>query len=67
MPAPSNPSTSCIDAAARYLATEPAAVVRALAAHTSGPTGRCTGCGHTPPRWPCAIATSARRALALLR
>lgn len=55
----------CIDAAARYLATEPAAVQRALATHRRGTDGRCTGCGGVV-RWPCATASSARRALELL-
>lgn len=58
--------TGCIEAAATYLAAQPAAVQRAMATHTRGPTGRCVGCGNTSPRWPCAIAVSALRALDLL-
>ncbi|MGH3565551.1 MAG: hypothetical protein ACRDRH_05875 [Pseudonocardia sp.] len=59
-------AAACIDAAARYLASEPAAVHRALATHRPGRDGCCTGCGRNPGRWPCATAASARRALDLL-
>jgi len=56
---------NCIDAAARYLATEPEAVARALALHRRGRGGRCAACGRGE-RWPCAVAASARRAREIL-
>lgn len=56
----------CLDAAATYLATEAAAVHRALVIHVPGPRGRCSGCGRVAPVWPCVIAVIARRALGLL-
>lgn len=57
---------ACIDAAARYLASEPDAVRRALAAHRPNEDGNCAGCGSHPGRFPCATAASARRALELI-
>lgn len=55
----------CIDAAARYLASEPAAVTRALTTHQTDPDSWCRGCGRIV-RWPCAVAIIAQRAQALL-
>ena len=49
----------CILAAAQFLAAQPGAVQRALTTHRCRPDGRCTGCGVTLVRWPCAIASSA--------
>ena len=57
---------NCIEAAALYLATQPDAVDRALASHTSDARGCCAGCGSANVRWPCAVAVSARRAEELL-
>gem|GEM_PF-2601067 len=57
----------CIEEAARYLATEPAAVMRALAAHRPGGEGDCLGCGQAATRRPCAIRASAERANELIR
>jgi hypothetical protein len=59
-------SPDCITMAARYLATEPAAVTRALDVHCPAGDGHCRGCGHERVRWPCAVATIARRAFAIL-
>lgn len=56
----------CIDAAARFLAREPSAVTRALDLHRPTGDGRCRGCGHRGVKWPCAVASSARRAFTLL-
>lgn len=55
----------CIDAAARYLATDPEAVERALATHVRTRNGRCAACGRRV-HWPCAVASSAARARLLL-
>lgn len=52
----------CIAEAARYLATEPAAVERAVARHRRRADGTCTGCGPTLEDWPCATASIARLA-----
>jgi len=62
----SGAAAACIDDAARYLASQPDAVHRALGRHQADATGRCTGCGSSPGRWPCATAASARRALDLI-
>lgn len=56
----------CIEAAARYLATEPAAVERALREHREGADGHCVSCRDRGGVWPCAVRTSARRARSLL-
>lgn len=56
---------SCIEAAAQYLASEPAAVTRALTTHQTDRDGWCRGCDRTV-RWPCAVASIAQRAQALL-
>jgi hypothetical protein len=55
----------CIDAAARYLASEPAAVTRALTTHQTDRDGWCRGCDRTV-RWPCAVDSIAQRAQALV-
>ena len=62
----SEPAQACIEVAARYLASEPESVQRALARHRADTNGRCTGCGSSNARWPCATAASARRALELI-
>lgn len=54
----------CVEAAARYMATEPQSVRRAVVAHRPATRG-CTGCGPTVS-WPCIVASSARRAEELL-
>jgi hypothetical protein len=60
------PAEDCIEVAARYLATEPDAVNRALDVHSATSDGRCRGCGHRAVHWPCAVAVIARRAFVLL-
>ena len=60
-------AAGCIEAAALFLASEPAAVERALAVHRAGEDGRCVGCGSAGVRWPCAVVSGARRGLELLR
>lgn len=59
-------TNDCLDAAASYLATEPAAVDRALRTHRLGANGRCAGCGLAAVSWPCVVAISAQRAHSLL-
>jgi hypothetical protein len=63
---PGRQPDDCIEMAARYLATEPDAVNRALDVHSATSDGRCGGCGYRAVRWPCAVATIARRAFAML-
>lgn len=46
-------TNDCLDAAAFYLATEPAAVERAVGIHRPGANGRCAGCGLAAVPWPC--------------
>ena len=57
---------NCIEAAARYLATEPAAVERALREHREGTDGYCVSCRERGGVWPCAVQSSARLARSLL-
>jgi hypothetical protein len=66
MTRPRRATEDCIDVAARYLASDPPAVTRALDTHSPREDGRCRGCGHGGVRWPCAVAAIARRAFALL-
>lgn len=56
-------AAECIEVAARFLAAQPGAADRVLAAHRRAPDGRCTGCGSRRVRWPCSTAVIARRAL----
>ncbi|MGH3589172.1 MAG: hypothetical protein ACRDQ0_22920 [Pseudonocardia sp.] len=56
----------CIEAAAWFLAQDPGAVARALDVHTPTRDGRCRGCAYRGLQWPCAVASSARRAAQLL-
>lgn len=56
----------CIDEAARFLATEPDAVRRALATHRPRPDGCCRACGEAAIRWPCVVAVGAKRAAELI-
>jgi hypothetical protein len=56
----------CIEAAARYLATDPAAVERALDEHRCGADGYCTTCGDRGGVWPCVVQSSALRAQSIL-
>ena len=53
-----------VEAAARYMATEPQSVRRAVVTHHPGERG-CAGCGPSVS-WPCIVAYSARRAEELL-
>jgi hypothetical protein len=54
-----------VEAAAQLMATNPGAGERALAVHARREDGRCGGCTTRLTWWPCAIASIARRAVAL--
>lgn len=56
---------AAIEAAAQLMATNPGAGERALELHARRPDGRCAGCTTRLIWWPCAIASIARRAVAL--
>ncbi|MBC8090490.1 MAG: hypothetical protein H7Y15_00785 [Pseudonocardia sp.] len=58
--------SECSDQAARLVARNPGAAQRLLAAHPPDRRGRCSGCGHKPPQWPCALVAVAERARELL-
>lgn len=58
--------SDCIEEAARYLATEPDAIAHALRHHRRRHDGRCAACGIQTGTWPCAVASSAPRAQALI-
>jgi hypothetical protein len=54
---------NCIEAAARFLASDPAAAGRLLTTHRRRGDGRCTACGMRGGQWPCGPASSALRAV----
>lgn len=56
---------AAIEAAAQLMATNPGAGERAMEVHTPREDGRCGGCTTRLTWWPCAIASIARRAVAL--
>jgi hypothetical protein len=55
---------SCIDVAARFVASQPDGPRRSLARHCRRRDGSCAGCLHTPTAWPCVLALIAQKALA---
>jgi hypothetical protein len=55
---------SCIDVAARFVASQPDGPRRSLARHCRRRDGYCAGCLHTPTAWPCVLAVIAQKALA---
>jgi hypothetical protein len=53
---------TCIEVAARFVASQPGGPQRALALHHRRPDGTCAGCQHAPTPWPCTTATIAHLA-----
>lgn len=51
------------DLAAALIASRPGALQQILAVHRPRSDGRCTGCFHLSPRWPCTLAAVAQHAL----
>lgn len=64
---PSPDPEDCIGVAADFVASQNGASERILRNHRQGASGHCTGCFHTPTRWPCSIPGIALRAGAATR